>query len=210
MELRKKNGWKALVMAAVCAFGLAFSSPARAQTGVGVVDEDKLADGYVAYKKALDAIDQRAKGVDRQLEARELLSVDEGKRFDDLILKSGRAAADEGALQTLVTTGSGRRAEYLALIAKSSRNADEDAKIKKYLEYSRGNDAPLKALSDKLFGQIRDEQEAAEKKFTDQANSIIAEVAKRRKLSMVARKRALVWSDDSVDITNEVIAQLNK
>src|SRR5687768_12531598 len=125
MKLRKWNGWKALGLAAMCAFGVAFSTPAHAQAGIGVVDEDVLADKYVSYKKALEDIDKKAKDIDRQLEARELLSPDEGKQFDDLILKSTRSAGEEGQLQTLVTTGSGRRAEYLALIAKGQRTADE-------------------------------------------------------------------------------------
>ena len=210
MKLRKWNAWKALGVAAACAVGLAFSTPAQAQAGIGVVDEDVLADKYVSYKKALEDIDKKAKDIDRQLEARELLSTDEGKQFDDLILKSTRSAAEEGQLQKLVTTGSGRRAEYLALIAKSPRTADDDAKIKKNLEYSKGNDTVLRGLSDKLFGKIREEQEAAEKKFTDAANSAIGEVAKKRGLKLVARKRALVWNDESVDITNEVLERLNK
>jgi len=210
MQLRMRNGWKALSLLAACAMGLAFVSPARAQTAVGVVDEDALADKYVAYKKALEDIDKRAKDIDRQLEARELLSPDEGKRFDDLILKSPRAAADEGQLQTLVTTGADRRAQYLALIGQNNRTADQEAKIKQFLEYSKSNDSPLKVLSDKLFGKIRDEQDAAEKKFTDQANAVIGEVAKKKGLKLVVRKRALVWNDDSVDITNDVIDRLNK
>lgn len=204
------NGWKALALAAVCALSMGIAAPVRAQATVGVVDEDKLAEGYVAYKKALEAIDAKAKAIDSQLEARELLTPDEGKQFDELILKSPRPAADEGNLQKLVTTGKNRRAEYLALIGKGQRNADEDAKIKQYLEYSRANDGPLKTLSDKLFGKIREEQDEAEKKYTDQANGVIAEVAKKKGLKMVARKRALVWNDPSVEITDEVLAQLNK
>ena len=210
MKLRRGNAWKALGLAAVCALGLGFSTPAHAQAAIGVVDEDILADKYVSYKKALEDLDKRAKDIDRQLEARELLSGEEGKQFDDLITKSTRSAAEEGQLQTLVTTGGGRRAEYLALIAKGQRTADEEAKIKKNLEYSKVNDASLRSLSDKLFGKIREEQEAAEKRYTDAANTAIGAVAKKRGLKLVARKRALVWNDESVDITNDVLEQLNK
>ena len=177
---------------------------------VGTLDEDKLADDYKAYKTALDEIEARAKGIDSKLEARELLSTDEGKKFDDLILKTPRTAPDEAALNALVKTGSDRRAEYLALIAKSNRNADEEAKIKTFLGYSQGNDADLRALSNKLFGAIKTEQEATEKKFTDQANNVIADVAKKKGIKLVVRKRALVWSDDAVDITKDVLAMLNK
>ncbi|HEY0074839.1 MAG TPA: OmpH family outer membrane protein [Abditibacteriaceae bacterium] len=186
-------------------------SPAQAQAvTVGTLDEDELADKYTSYKSALDAIEGRAKGIDRQLEARELLSPEEGKQFDALIVKSPRVAADEGALNGLVKAGTDRRAEYLALIAKSNRTADEETKIKQFLGYSQGNDADLRTLSNKLFGAIKAEQEEAEKKFTDNANSIIADVAKKKGLKLVVRKRALVWSDDAVDITKDVLAQLNK
>lgn len=205
-----KNGWRALTALALCAAGAALAQPAQAQNVVGVVDEDKLADKYTVYKQILEGIDKKAKALDGQLEARELLSPEEGKRFDELIAKSPRLAAEEGELAKLIATGTDRRAAYLALIAKSNRTADEETKIKLFLGYSKANDAPLKIISDKLFGKVRDEQDAAEKKYTDQANTVIGEVAKKKGLKVVCRKRALVWNDDAVDITDDVLATLNK
>jgi Skp family chaperone for outer membrane proteins len=215
MKNRTKNWKHALALLAFCGLGIAGlsqSAPVYAADPptVGTLDEDKLADDYKAYKAALDEIDTRAKAIDRQLEARELLSPDEGKKFDELILKSGRNAAEDGDLQKLVTTGANRRTEYLALIAKTNRSAEEEGKIKQYLEYSKGNDASLRTTGDKLFGKIKQDQDEAEKKFTDQANNVIANVAKKRGLKVVVRKRALVWSDDAVDITKDVLAELNK
>jgi Skp family chaperone for outer membrane proteins len=201
----------ALIFSAMGASGLVFAPPVHAQAvTVGTLDEDDLADKYKAYKDALDEIEGRAKAIDSKLEARELLSPDEGKKFDDLIQKNPRSAPDEAGLNALVKTGADRRAEYLALIAKSNRTADEETKIKQFLGYSQGNDADLRALSNKLFGAIKTEQEEAEKKYTDQANNIIADVAKKKGLKIVVRKRALVWSDDAVDITKDVLAILNK
>ena len=110
----------------------------------------------------------------------------------------------------MVTTGADRRTSYLALIAKTNRTADEEGKIKQYLEYSKGNDAALRAIGDKLFGKIKQDQDDAEKKFTEQANNVIIDVAKKKGLKVVVRKRALVWSADEVDITKDVLAQLNK
>lgn len=215
MKLRKNGSWKkALGLLALCTVGVVAHAPlaqAQAQAAiVGTIDEDKLADDYSAYKKALDAIDARAKAIDSQLSARELLNDAEGKKFDDLIVKAPRTAAEDGDLQGLVTTGANRRTEYLALIAKSNRTADEETKIKQFLGYSQGNDAALRLVSDKLFGKIKADQDEAEKKYTDQANSVIADIAKKRGFKVVVRKRALVWSDDAVDITKDVLAQLNK
>src|SRR5437867_5433586 len=56
------------------ALPISFASPARAQTGVGVVDEDALADKYVAYKKALDDIDVKAKDIRSEEHTSELQS----------------------------------------------------------------------------------------------------------------------------------------
>ncbi len=217
MKLRTQK-WKlngkllgALMLGAFATGSLVTANPVQAQgVTVGTLDEDKLADDYKVYKDALDAIETRAKAIDSKLEARELLSPDEGKKFDELIQKTPRSAAEEGALNALVKTGTDRRAEYLALIAKSNRSAPEEAKIKQFLGYSQGNDADLRALSNKLFGAIKTEQEEAEKKYTDQANKIIADVAKQKGIKLVVRKRALVWSDDAVDITKDVLAILNK
>ncbi len=201
----------ALMLGTIGSAALVSAPPVQAQAvTVGTLDEDKLADDYKVYKTALDEIEARAKSIDSKLEARELLSTDEGKKFDALIVQTPRSAPDDAALNALVKTGADRRAEYLALIAKSNRNADEEAKIKTFLGYSQGNDADLRALSNKVFGAIKTEQEATEKKYTDQANNVIAEVAKKKGIKLVVRKRALVWSDDAVDITKDVLAVLNK
>lgn len=200
----------ALLLGAVGGVSLVAAPPVHAQgVTVGTLDEDKLADEYKAYKDALDEIEARAKGIDSKLEARELLSPDEGTKFDALIVKTPRSAAEDGTLAGFVKTGADRRAEYLALIAKSNRTTDEEAKMKQLLGYSQGNDAALRTLSNQLFGAIKTEQEAAETKYTKQANDTIADVAKKKGLKLVVRKRALVWSDDAVDITKDVITAVN-
>jgi len=184
---------------------------AQAQApAVGVVDEDKLAEGYAGYKKAVADIDQRAQSLDRQLASRELLNEAEGRRFDDLIAKSSRSVAEEQELTNLVKTGSDRRARYTELIGKANRAAAEETELKNLLEMSKNNAAPLQKVSDTLYSRVKEEQEKIDKDFTDRANKVIEQVAGDKKLLLVMRKRAVVWNSPTIDITDEVLTRLNK
>ena len=42
------------------------------------------------------------------------------------------------------------------------------------------------------------------------ANDVIALIAADKKLALVVRQRAVVWSAPTMDITNEVLSRLNK
>ncbi|RYG58442.1 hypothetical protein EON80_27075, partial [bacterium] len=90
---------------------------AQAQTvAIGVVDEDKLADGYKKYKDAVDAIDKRAQNLDSQIPARELLSDEEGKQFDTVIAAPNPTADQTKQLDALVKSGMDKRATYMGLV----------------------------------------------------------------------------------------------
>src|SRR5689334_4057634 len=98
-KLMKQRKWGLGLLAAL---GLTMvMGSAHAQGMVGVVDEDKLADGYTKYKNAVDAIDKRAQSLDAQIPAREFMADEEGKTFDDLVVKPTRTAAEDTKLDTL-------------------------------------------------------------------------------------------------------------
>ncbi|MDQ3815790.1 MAG: OmpH family outer membrane protein [Armatimonadota bacterium] len=183
---------------------------AWAQGGsIGVIDEDKLADGYTAYKKALSDINARAQSLDKQLAARELLSETEGKRFDELIVKNNRPVAEEQELTNLVKTGTDRLAKYRELISKP-RSPAEETEWKNMLEMAKNAADPLRRVSDTLYGKVKEEQDKTEKTYTDKANKVIEQIANDKKLSLVMRKLAVIWSSPTIDITEEVLSRLNK
>ncbi|HEX8465159.1 MAG TPA: hypothetical protein VF627_11130 [Abditibacterium sp.] len=190
--------------------GLA-QAPAAAQTvSIGVVDEDKLADGYKKYKDAVDAIDKRAQSLDSQIPARELLAEDEGKSFDTLIVKASMTPAENTQFQSLIKAGMDKRAEYMGLLGKPNRSETENARIKTFQDQMSKNGPALRAVSDALLAAIRQQQDDTDKQYTANADSVVAQVAAEKKLVVIVRKKALVWSAPSVDITSDVLARLNK
>jgi len=186
-------------------------TPAQAQTmQIGVVDEDKLADGYKKYSAAVAAIDKRAQDLDSKIGSREFLSPDEGRTFDTLIVKPSPTAAESAQLDALVKTGVARKAEYLGLVGLAVRKDQDTKRMQTLQSYSTQNSAQLQQLSNQLLQLVRTQQDETDKLYTDQANRVVALVAQDRKMLMIVRKKALIYSADAVDVTGEVLNRLNK
>jgi Skp family chaperone for outer membrane proteins len=194
----------------VCAATTIAPQAAHAQaTGIGVVDEDKLADGYKKYKDAVDAIDKRAQSLDSQIPARELLNDEQGKSFDTLIALPNPTADQSTKLKALVDAGMENRATYMGLVGKANRTPEETTKMKAMQDQMTKNGPGLRTLSDSLLAAIRQQQDDTDKQYTERANSVVAQVANDKKCTVVVRKKALVWSSETVDITEEVLKRLN-
>ncbi len=176
---------------------------------VGVVDEDKLADGYKAYQNAIADLDKRAQGLDAKIPAREYLNDTEGKAFDSLVVLSTLAPSQQTQLDGLVKTGTDRKAEFLGLIGNANRTPANNARLKELQDIATKNGADLQRLSQNLLEAIRKQQDDVDKSYTDKANSVVIQVAAEKKLVAVLRKKALVWSADNIDITAEVLKRLN-
>ena len=185
-------------------------APQSPATAIGVVDEDKLADGFKKYANAVAAIDKRAQDLDAKIPSREFLSPDEGRSFDTLIVIAAPSAVQSTQLDTLVTTGATRRKEYLDLVGQAVRSDVQSNRMQVLQNYSTQNQPQLRQLSDQLLQLVRAQQDATDKQYTDQANGVVAQVAQDRKLAMIIRKKALIYSSDAVDVTGEVLNRLNK
>lgn len=217
--LNPKKHFRSLLLGAtlplLLAFGATTVAPrvahadAAATLAVGVVDEDKLADGYKKYKDAVDAIDKRAQGLDAQIPAREFLSDDEGKTFDTLIVLPAPTAAQSTQLQALIKSGMDKRAGFMSLVGKATRSEAETTQMKALQDQMTKNGPALRSVSDNLLAAIRQQQDDTDKQYTDRANSVVAQVANDKKLVLIVRKKALVWSADAIDITDEVLKRLN-
>ena len=176
---------------------------------VGVVDEDKLADSYKAYQTAISDLDKRAQSLDARIPAREYLNEVDGKNFDALIVSPTLTPAQQTQLDALVTTGSNNKAEYIGLAGNPNRTAKDNARLKELQDTAARNASGLQLLSQNLLEAIRKQQDETDKTYTDRANSIVVTIAGEKKLVAVLRKKALVWSADNVDITDEVLKRLN-
>ncbi len=202
---------KLFLLCACLLLSTSFVSSAQAQKiSIGVVDEDKLAQGYTKYREAIVALDTQAQKLDSQLEARELLRDEELKRFDVLVAKENRNAAEETELDNLVKSGVAKRAELIGLIGKNNRSEADNKRLEELNNITGSNALSLSALQDTLYNQIKQKQERIDTENTDHANSVIERVASDKKLTLVWRKRAVIWSAPTVDITADVLAALNK
>ena len=202
---------KLFLLCACLLLSTSFASIAQAQKiSIGVVDEDKLAQGYTKYREAIVALDQQAQKLDGQLEARELLRDDELKRFDILVAKETRTAAENTELDNIVKGGVAKRAELIGLIGKNNRSKDDEKRLEELNNITGANALTLSALQDALYNQIKQKQERIDTENTDHANNVIERVASEKKLTLVWRKRAVIWSAPTVDITDAVLEALNK
>lgn len=178
---------------------------------IGVVDEVKLGDGFKKFADAMGALMKLKDGLDTKLQAREYLTPDEAKTFDPAIVKGAKPGAPANtALDALVKTGQDRRTEYNGLIGKAVRSPEENTRMTLLASYASTNRVPLGALADQLTQQLRDEDSDTSKQYTDQASTVISQVANDRKLLIVVSKSATLYTLPSVDITDEVLRRLNK
>jgi len=207
---KKSFAWVAALGLLLMAGGAAHAQAAAQPLLIGVVDEDKLADGFTKYKNAVDALDQKAQNLDKEIPAREFLTDAEGTSFDTLIMEPTLGTDDQKTLDGLVKSGMDRRATYMGLVGQAVRSDQEAANMKDLQDTMTKNGPALRKLSDDLLAAIRKQQDDTDAQYTTQANNVVAQVAQDRKLALVVRKRAVVWSTDSIDITAEVLDRLNK
>lgn len=218
MKSSKKSAWlRGAMLAAVCAVGfgnnvttLRASAQATAAVTIGVVDEDKLADGYTKYQDIIKSLGKRSQDIGDQLAARALLSADEGKNFEALVLQPTLTQADNDKVAAFVKTANDRNAEYIALNGKVTKVDADNARIKELRDLANNNSDAVNTLSDKLYGNLKKQQDDTDKQYTDQAKQIIIQVANEKKFTMVVRSRGVIWNVPSIDITDEVLKRLNR
>ncbi len=209
-----KNGaWRVALVAAFCAVGWGSIGAVgvRAQTvSIAVVDEDKLADGFTKYQTAIKTLATRSQGVNEQILARSLLNNDEAKEFETLVVKPTLAQADLDKIGAYIKTSNDRNAEYTALNGKVTKTDADTKRIKELRDLATNNGEAAGALSDKLVELLKKQQDDTDKQFTEQAKQIIIKVANDRKFTIVVRSRGVIWNVASIDITDDVLKQLNK
>jgi Skp family chaperone for outer membrane proteins len=213
MKLFKRSArMVAVLMLCLASAGTVVSPPVvQAQAiSIGVVDEDKLGDGYTKYKDAITKMQARVRDLEDQLESRKLLNDTEGAQFETLIVKENRSKAEEDTFQALVKSGLERQSEFGRLSGKAGRTDADNTRLKELQTQGAANIPKFQTLSDTLFTTLKKQQDETDKQFTEQARKIIGEVAAEKKLSLVVRSVAIIWSAPTIDITQDVLTRLNK
>ena len=165
-------------------------SPAAAPVLVGVVDEDKLADGYKEYQSAIGALDKRAQDLEAKIPAREYLNDAQGTRFDALIVLPTLTPAQTTELDGLVKIGTDNKAEYIGLVGKANRTDADTKRLQELQALSAKNTPNLQRLSQTLLELLRTQQDKVDKDYTDRANQVVIQVAGEKKMVAVLRKKS--------------------
>ena len=216
MKFQNRSRWGLVtaLLACLAVSNLAAIAPAHAQPNAnvsfGVVDEDKLADGYKTYKAAVDAVDQREQDLIAKLRSREFLTAEQGKTFDTIVIVEKQTEAQKKQLADIVKIGLDNSAEYLSLNGKANRTEADNARLKTLTDMSTQNANAIRQLPNALAEIIRQQQNDVDKKYTDAANGVIQQVANDKKLQVIFRSQSLAWWSTTVDITDEVLKRLNK
>ena len=210
-KLRKVPRILAALGACAMAFGLAFQAPALAADApnIGILDEEKLGEGYPKYRAAVDELTQRAKKLEDQLRARAVLDAEGGKRFDELFAKPTLTEKETAELEGLIKSGIERGKQYIDLSGKAARTPDEDTFIKDVETSKKASELILTRMEDAMFQDLQARERATDKEYIDKANTEVQKVAADKKLVAVLRKDAVAWFAPSVDITDEVLKRLN-
>lgn len=209
---KTKRIWTAFAACAM-AFGLAFASPAVHAADpitIGVLDEVKLGDGYTKYRNAVDELNQRAKKLEEQLRAREVLDATEGEKFDGLIGKATLTPEETTDFDALIKLGLERRKQYIELAGKADRTEEENKLLKDVETNKKNSEAIVNRLEDGIFKDLQVRERTTDQEYIDKANLEVQKVAADKKLLVVLRKDAVAWSSPSVDITDEVLKRLNR
>lgn len=211
MKLRKSGVARLAAMVCVVGFSSVTSARVQAQTvTIGSVEEGKLGVGFKKYKDAMDVFEKQTQSVDDQLHAREFLDADEGRRFDTLAQKDARSGGDETAFQALVATGKDRRAKYMLNLGVEKSAPAELAFRKKMEAQAAANQTQLRAISDAMVSKLKKTNDDINKRYADQIKAAVAQVATEKKLTIVVAAEAVVWQAPTTDITDDVLARLNK
>ena len=188
-----------------------FGGVAQAQTEkVGIIDEAELAEGYTSYKNAKNALDERLQKLDAQVPARQWLDEKDTARFDVLVKKDSLTTIENTELTNLVKAGLDRNNRYIQLAAKPNRSDAEVAEFKKIEESVAKNRQGTRALQDELQNAMQTRDETLDKDYANKALGVIKLIAEQKGLLVVMRKAAVVWSNNSIDITQEAIKLMNK
>jgi Skp family chaperone for outer membrane proteins len=204
-----------LALSAIALWCVSARHPAQGQDtkptppSVAVVDNEKVERDYKLFQMKRDELQKLADDRKRELEARAFLDEDEWKKLDELLAKKNPSDADKKEIEKILNAGIAKKNEWQDLIGKvnldekQSKRRSELEKIQrlnkskideKYDEYSKEIDELQKKTLDDLFNRVKDS---------------IGNVARQRGYSIVVLKQSVIWSTDAVDITDEVLKQLN-
>ena len=196
----------------------ASSAPAPA---VGVVNLDKIAEGYKGYQAARERLMDFGKSREDLMSTLKDgmgLSLEDFKDFQRRV--SSAAKIEPEKIKQLVETAKKRKADYDALYAREKANEKLTDAEQAQLKALSKDMEDVTALMNQLYMDMQQEIDAEvgfyKDTLTKLVNDSIGDVAKKQKLGIVLNRTAqtremevtlVLWG--GTDITNDVVKTLN-
>jgi len=215
--------WAFLTIFCMTAVALMAAMPAMSATQqpagmmIGVVDLSDIAEKYVGYQKAMQALDGFVKvraDIFSALQGGIGLSQEE---FDEYQRLSGSPVkVNTTRITELEGIAKKNLDAYDSLQAKANRTADEQTQFDQLDKNVKIASARLSELRNKYTGEVQGEQSKYTTVLIDQVNKAVSRVAESKKLSIVISRtvqtsegteKFVLWG--GTDITTDVLTILN-
>ena len=136
--------------------------------------------------------------------------------FKYVLNKSDAGAKAQKSLKNKLESGVKSLNKKQSALQEEEKNIIKQKKIISEEEYKKKVTALRKKVSDlqkerkKLLGGVSKQRTQARNELLKNLNPIIKEYMKEKNIRMVLNKQSLLVADESLDITNDIIALLNK
>jgi Skp family chaperone for outer membrane proteins len=192
--------------------GVAYGqAPKPVDIKIGVVDVDRVAEGYTEAKNARAQLDALQTQLSAALEMRQkysLLSPSELDEMEKLSALPKPEAKDTAAIQELRKKGDILAAELEALRNKKDVTDTDKARLKDLTDVGAKTNADIETRRQSYADQFGSKQKDMEEKIQTKMEAAIGELAKQKGLWTVIDKSVIHWG--CIDITDDLIAKLNK
>ncbi len=208
-----------LVLAPMVLVHAAPAPAAAPVSGIGVVDLDAIAKGYVGSQKANDALSEFRKARKDVFDTMQKAQGLTPELFEEYKRLAGSPVkVNPERIRELEGLAKKNLDEYKALTDKGEGKltAEEKTRFTALDTQLKETTATLNEMGDKLSNEVQDELARYSKVLYDLVDKAIASVAKEKKLSIVLNssiqsqegmERFVLWG--GTDISNDVVAQLN-
>jgi Skp family chaperone for outer membrane proteins len=201
----------AALVCVVIAPAVVAAEAAQPALNVGVVDWNKMREGFKDYQDALNALKQFVDEREARLQKEASLSMvtaAEKKEYDDLSAVPARTDEQTRRLADLEKTSRDRENEVAALQTAASPTPEQQ----KRLEELRAIAEPRKKFMDEFHASLRkevqDKNDELMKPLEERIRKTLEEISRQERLAVVLRKEDVL--SGGVDVTSKLLARLNR
>jgi len=197
--------------AAMVVITLSAGWAAAAKSEVGVIEWDRVLEGYTAYKDAAQQQAQFQSAREKILQDRmqtRMLTEAELKEYNDLRKQAAPTEAQTKRMQELAAISDTLDKELADLTALATRTPEQEKRMAELTKLRDDGQAAVTNLRAQLIKEVQDESTRLMQPLQDRLNKAIADVAAQNKLTVVLEKGSVLFGGE--DITDKVLAQVNK